>query len=131
MTGHDDRGAADVCGLILIVPVVFGVVLLLVFIGRQGAATEGSAHAAHVAAVATAQAAADDTAAATLAAAGTACAGGPQVTVTADRWAAGGKVTVTVTCAVDEGDLGPLAVPARSATGTSRAVIDTYRGFSP
>jgi Flp pilus assembly protein TadG len=113
----DERGGAEVAGMIFLVPLVFGVVLLFVFLGRQGAAAEGATHAAHVAAVAAAHqrdpasatTAAHQAAASTLAAAGTACAGGPSVSVTADRWAPGGVVTVDVSCDVATGDLGALA----------------------
>jgi len=135
----DERGDGDVAAMIIIVPLIMGVVLLFVFLGRQGTAAEGVTHAAHVAAVAasherdpgSAQQAAHSAAASTLSAAGTACAGGPQVSISADRWAPGGVITVTVVCAVDRSDLSAIGAPARSATGTSRAVIDHYRGFNP
>ena len=65
----------------------------------------------------------------TLSAAGTACADGPAVVVSADRWAAGGIVTVTVTCTVERDDLDAIAAPARTLSARSTAVIDTYRGF--
>ena len=48
----DERGDGDVAAMIIIVPLIMGVVLLFVFLGRQGAAAEGVTHAAHVAAVA-------------------------------------------------------------------------------
>lgn len=125
--------------MMFIVPLIFGVVLLFVFLGRQGAAAEGATHAAHVAAVAashqrdqaSAQSAAHQAAQATLAAAGTACSGGPSVSVTADRWAPGGVVTVEVSCAVTNDDLGAIAAPARTLRGSSQAVFDRYRGFGP
>lgn len=134
----EDRGEGDVAAMMIIVPLIMGVVLLFVLVGRQGAAAEGVTHAAHVAAVAAAherdpaaaQQAARAAATSTLSAAGTACAGGPSVSVSADRWAPGGVITVTVVCAVDRHDLGAVAAPARSATGSSRAVIDRYRGFA-
>ena len=125
--------------MMIIVPLIMGVVLLFVFFGRQGAAAEGVTHAAHVAAVAaaherdpgSAQQAARNAATSTLSAAGTACSGGPQVSISADQWAPGGVITVTVVCTVDRSDLDAIGAPARSATGTSRAVIDRYRGFNP
>ena len=141
MTGfwRDERGDGDVAAMMFVIPVVFGVVLLFVFLGRQGAAAEGVTHAAHVAAVAashqrdepTAELAARNAATSTLSAAGTACSGGPDVAVSADRWAPGGIVTVTVRCAVDRTDLGVLDPPSRTLQGTSRAVFDQYRGFNP
>lgn len=135
----DCRGATDLAALLVIVPLAFGVLMLFVYLTRQGVAAEGVSHASHVAAVAAAQqrdpaaaqAAAQRMAASTLAAAATACVGGPAVTVTADRWQPGGVVTVTVTCAVDTGDLAAIGAPARSLTATAQAVIDTYRGYAP
>jgi Flp pilus assembly protein TadG len=135
----DDRGDGDVAGMLFIVPLIFGVVLLFIFLGRQGSAAEGATHAAHVAAVAashqrdqtSAQAAAHDAAASTLAAAGTACSGGPSVSVTADRWAPGGVVTVDVSCTVATNDLGAIAAPSRTLRGRSEAILDQYRGFGP
>src|SRR4051794_10685201 len=136
---RDERGDGDAVGMMFIVPLIFGVVLLFVFLGRQGAAAQGATHAAHVAAVAasqqrdagSAQAAARQAAASTLTAAGTACVGGPAVTVSADRWAPGGVVTVTVSCTVERGDLGAIGAPARTLRGSSRAVLDDFRGFGP
>jgi Flp pilus assembly protein TadG len=136
---RDERGDGDVVGMMFLVPLVFGVVLLFVFLGRQGAAAQGATHAAHVAAVAashqrdagSAQAAAHQAAAATLSAAGTACAGGPAVAVTADRWQPGGVVTVTVSCTVERSDLGAINAPARTLQGSSRAMLDHYKGFGP
>lgn len=135
----DERGDAEAAGMIFLVPVIFGVVLLFVFLGRQGQAAEGAAHAAHVAAVAashqrdagSAQAAAEQAAASTLAAAGTACSGGPSVAVSANRWAAGGTVTVVVSCTVARDDLAAIGAPGRTLRGSARAVLDTYRGFEP
>jgi hypothetical protein len=135
----DQRGSGDVAAMLFVVPAVFGVVLLFVFLGRQGAAAEGVTHAAHVAAVAAshqrdpigAELAARNAATSTLSAADTACTGGPEIAVSADRWAPGGVVTVTVRCTVDRTDLGVLDAPARILEGTSRAVFDQYRGFNP
>jgi Flp pilus assembly protein TadG len=135
----DQRGDGDVAAMLFIVPIVFAVVLLFVFLGRQGAAAEGVTHAAHVGAVAaahqrdpaSAETAARNAATSTLSAAGTACAGGPDVTVSADRWGPGGVVTVTVACTVDRGDLAAINAPARTLQGSSRAVFDQYRGFNP
>ena len=135
----DERGDGDVAAMMIIVPLIMGVVLLFVFIGRQGAAAEGVTHAAHVAAVAasherdaaSAQQAAHAAAASTLSASGTPCAGGPQVSISADQWAPGGVITVTVVCSVQNSDLSAIGAPARSSTASSRAVIDRYRGFNP
>lgn len=136
---RDDRGDGDVVALMFLAPLAFGVVLLFVFVGRQGEANQSVNHASQVAARAAslerdpgaAQAAGVDAAAATLVAAGTACVGGPSVSVTADRWTPGGVIEVTVVCSISTSDLGPIAAPSRSFSSTSRAVIDTYRSFDP
>jgi len=133
----DERGDGDVAALMFLAPLAFGVILLFVFVGRQGASNQSVNHASQVAArsaslerdQASAQAAGADAAAATLDAAGTACVGGPSVSVTADSWTPGGVIEVTVMCSVSTGDLGAIAAPSRSFSSTSRAVIDTYRSF--
>lgn len=133
----DDRGDGDVAALLFLAPLAFGVVLLFVFVGRQGAAAESVTHASQVAARSAslerspvaAQAAAASAAESTLSAAGTACAGGPEVVVAADAWEPGGSIEVTVTCRVETDDLAAIAAPSRSLSATSRAIIDTYRSF--
>lgn len=51
------------------------------------------------------------------------------VQVDATRFAAGGTVTATVTCAVDLGDLTLLAIPGtRSVTAAAAEPVDVYRG---
>lgn len=134
---RDERGDGDVVALMFLAPLAFGVVLLFVFVGRQGAANQSVTHASQVAArsaslerdEASAEAAGADAAAATLVAAGTACIGGPSVSVTADSWTPGGVIEVTVVCSISTGDLGAIGAPSRSFSSTSRAVIDTYRSF--
>jgi Flp pilus assembly protein TadG len=136
---EDERGSGDVAAMMFIVPLIFGVVLLFVFVGRQGTAAEGVTHASHVAAVAAAQqrsagdaqAAARTAATSTLTAAGTACVGGPSVAIGATEWAPGGVITVTVSCAIQTNDLGAIDAPARRFTESSRAVIDTFRPYQP
>lgn len=134
---RDERGDGDVAALMFLAPAAFGVVLLFVFIGRQGASVESVRHASQVAArsasLERSQFAADvagtASAAATLSAAGTACVGGPEVSITASAWAPGETIEVTVTCAVATGDLLAIGAPSRSFSATSRSVIDTYRSF--
>jgi Flp pilus assembly protein TadG len=136
---RDERGDGDVAALMFLAPAAFGVVLLFVFVGRQGASVESVTHASQVAARSAslersqqaAQAAGTSSATATLSAAGTACDGGPTVSVTADAWAPGETIEVTVTCRVATDDLGAIHAPGRSFTAMSRALIDTYRGFEP
>ena len=131
-----ERGEA--AAMLMIVPFVFGFVLLVMFWGRQSESAQQVGHAAAVGARAGALARTRDTAVgdATEAvtrtlAASTACVGGPTVTVTASAWAPAGVVTVTVDCDVETGDLGAIGAPARHYRATGHAVIDTYRGFTP
>ena len=131
----DRRGAGDVAAMIVIVPMIFGVVLLFVYFGRQGVAAEGVTHAAAVAARAAsmershgeATAAARAAATATLAAAGTSCSGGPAVSVGVSSWEPGGVVTVTVTCQVE--GISEVGAPSRSVSGTARSTLDSHRGL--
>jgi len=132
----DRRGSGDVAAMIVIVPIICGVVLLFVYFGRQGVASEGVTHAAAVAARAAsmersageATAAAEAAASATLSAAGTSCAGGPAVSVGVSSWEPGGIVTVTVTCQVE--GLSEIGAPSRSVSGSARSTIDAHRGLS-
>lgn len=133
----DERGDGDVAALMFLAPLAFGVVLLFVFVGRQGASVESVTHASQVAARSAslersrgaAEVAGASAANATLAAAGTACVGGPNVSVTAERWESGQTIEVTVTCRIATEDLGPIGAPTSSFSATSRAVIDKYRTF--
>jgi Flp pilus assembly protein TadG len=130
--GGDRRGTADVAALIVIVPLAFGVVLLFIYAGRQGTAREEVTHAAAVAARAasmerdagSAQAAAAAAAGRTLVGSGTACAGGPSVAVSASEWAAGGVVTVSVTCRAQ--GVVEIGAPARTLSASARATIDNF-----
>ena len=45
----DERGSTDVVSMLFIVPLAFGVVMLFVFLGRQGSAAEGVTHIDHTA----------------------------------------------------------------------------------
>jgi Flp pilus assembly protein TadG len=119
----------------VVVPLALGAVLMFVFFGRLGVASEGVTHAAAVAARAAsierdsgaATAAASSVAAATLEAAGTSCSGGPSVSVSATAWEPGGVVTVTVVCTV--AGIGDLGAAERTISGTARATIDTFVTF--
>jgi Flp pilus assembly protein TadG len=129
---HDGRGATDVAALIVIVPLAFGAVVLFIYAGRQGTAREAVTHAAAVAARAAsmerdagaAQAAAVAAASRTLAGSGTACAGGPSVAVAASEWAAGGVVTVSVTCQAH--GVAEIGAPTRTLSASARATIDNF-----
>ena len=125
--------------MLVIVPFVFGFVLLVMFWGRQSEAAQHVTHAAAISARAGAQARTrtdaitNATTAVTqsLTGATTACAGGPQLTVIADRWGPGGLITVTVDCAVAAGDLTAIGAPVRRYRATSQAIIDRYKGYLP
>ncbi|HEX2317195.1 MAG TPA: TadE family protein [Thermomonospora sp.] len=59
------------------------------------------------------------------------CRGGPSVSTDTRQWGPGGRVTVTVSCTVDLGDLAFIGLPgSRTFTGDAVAPIDryTYRG---
>jgi hypothetical protein len=137
---HDgDGGASSVAAMIVLVPIAFGTVMLFSFWGRQSETSLVVTHAAETGARAAALARNENTATGnavhaanvSLTASGAACDGGPHVTVTADSWKPGGIVTVTVACTVGTSDLGAIGAPARTITATSKAVIDTYRGYNP
>ena len=132
---RDARGATDVAALVVVVPLIFGVVLVYTYFGRQGAAAEGVTHAAAVAAraastersVGAASSSAQTMAATTLSAAGTSCVGGPEVAVSASDWAPGGVVTVTVTCQV--AGISDIGASSRTLSGSARATIDYFRAY--
>jgi len=132
---RDDRGGSDVAALVVVVPLIFGVVLMFMYFGRQGAAAEGVTHAAAVAARAasmerdpgSAVGAAQAAASATLSASGQSCVGGPQVAIGPSDWTPGGVVTVTVTCVA--GGIADIGAPSRTLSGTARATIDYFWAY--
>jgi Flp pilus assembly protein TadG len=132
---RDVRGATDVAALCVIVPLALGVVLMMLYFGRQGAAAQGVTHAAAVAARAAsmerdagpARAAAQSAAAATLSGMGQSCVGGPSVSVGASSWEPGGVVTVTVTC--EAAGIDDIGASTRTLTSSARATIDYFWGY--
>ena len=135
MTGQPrDHGAADVLGLVLILPAIIGFAILLLFIGRQvdtaaqlQLATDAAARsAAQERTLASGLAAARAVAEGALGDA-RACPGGPVVVVDAGAWDPGDQVTVTVTCEPRRDDLDLISPPPRRVSATSSAVIDEYR----
>ncbi|GLZ03969.1 septum determining protein [Actinomadura sp. NBRC 104412] len=59
------------------------------------------------------------------------CAGGPVVVTDTSQWGPGGRVSVTISCDVDLGDLAFIGLPAtKTLRGRALAPIDTfsYRG---
>jgi Flp pilus assembly protein TadG len=132
---RDDTGASGVVELLFLVPLLFGVVALFVFWGRQGEAATDVTHAAAVGARAAALAGTEPTAHAaattavndTLSAAGTACVDGATVDVVAEAWNPGALITVTVACRIAGEDLAVIAPPTRIARASATAIIDRYR----
>ena len=134
MRHRDEQGAVST-ELAVLTPLLIGFMLLVLFAGRVAQAEADVAHAAHEAARAAslvgapkaAEAAAQETAAANIAEGGVACRR-LDVTVDTGAFAAGGRVTVTVSCEASFADLALLAVPgSRIFTATAVEVIDTYR----
>ena len=131
---RDERGAVAT-ELVLLTPLLIVMLLFVVALGRLAGArinVDGAAaQAARAASIATtpggATAAAQQAATAALGSDHVTCAT-LQVTTDTARFAPGGSVTVTVTCAVALGDLTGLALPAtESVSSTAASVIDTYR----
>jgi Flp pilus assembly protein TadG len=128
------RGDAGPLEVVILLPAVLAVFGLVVAFSRTTTATEHVAHAAAVGAraAASAQTAGGATALATdvvadaLAQVGMSC-GPPAV---AGTFTPGGSVTVTVSCAVDLGDLTAFgAIPgSRTLTASATELIDRTRG---
>jgi Flp pilus assembly protein TadG len=131
---HDDRGAAEALGLVLIFPVMVGLVLLVQFLGRQ-VDTRSQIQAAADAAAQSAALERDvdraldvaSRAARLLLTDEDACAAGPAVTIDAGAWHAGGTITVIVACTPRRDDLALLAPPPRTLRASSMALIDPNR----
>ena len=134
MRDRPDVGAVST-ELAVLTPLLIGFMLLVLFAGRVAQAEADVAHAAHEAARAAslrgdpqaAVIAAEETAAANVAEGGVSCRR-LDVTVDTSAFAAGGWVTVTVSCEASFADLATLAVPGnRRFTARATAVIDTHR----
>ncbi|MEI2704471.1 MAG: hypothetical protein V9E89_04230 [Ilumatobacteraceae bacterium] len=129
----NDRGSGEVLGLVLFFPVMIGLALMILWLGRKvdaGAQVRAASEAAAQAAArqrtpAAGLRAAQQTAQLTLAK-GT-CAGAASVSVSAASWAPGGSVTVTVSCRPPAADLSLLAPQPRTMRATATATIDAYR----
>ena len=131
---RDERGAVAT-ELVLLTPLLILMLLFVVALGRLAGAridVDGAAaQAARAASIATtpggATAAAQQSVAAALGSDHVTCATLQVATDTA-RFAPGGSVTVTVTCAVALSDLAGLRLPAtEQVSSTAASVIDTYR----
>jgi Flp pilus assembly protein TadG len=137
MTGRlrGARGDAGPLELVILMPVVLLVFGLVVAFSRATTAQEHVQHAAAVGARAAAgaqtaggaTAAAGQVVAASLAGVGMTHCGAPAV---AGSWTPGGRVTVTVSCVVDLGDVTKFGlIPgSRTLTASATEVIDRTRG---
>jgi Flp pilus assembly protein TadG len=129
------RGDAGPLELVILVPVVLLLFALVVAFGR---ATTAQQHVQHAAAVGARAAAGAQTAGggssvatrvvgASLAGVGMTQCGTPTVSGT---WTPGGRVTVTVTCVVDLGDVTHFGIipGSRTLTASATEVVDRTRG---
>ena len=134
---RDERGAVAT-ELVLLTPLLILLLLFVVALGRLAGArinVDGAAaQAARAASIAStpgeATAAAQQAATAALGADRVTCAT-LQVATNTARFAPGGSVAVTVTCAVSLADLTGLRLPVtESVSSTAASVVDTYRSAS-
>jgi len=130
-----DEAGAVATELVLLTPLLIVLLVFVVALGRlvearievDGAAAQASRAASIAATPAEAIAAAEQTASAALGADHVTCAGLRVSTDTA-RFAPGGSVTVTISCAVSLADLSGLRLPASEQIASSAtSVVDTYR----
>jgi Flp pilus assembly protein TadG len=131
---REEAGAVST-ELAVLTPLLIGFMLLVIFAGRVVQAEADVAHAAHEAARAAslrgepqaAVAAAQETAAVNVVQGAVACRR-LEVAVDTTSFAAGGQVTVTVSCEATFADLALLAVPgSRIFTASATEVIDVHR----
>ena len=132
--GMRDRGAADALGLVVIFPAMLGLALLVLFLGRQVDTRSQVQAAADAAAQAAALQRSEDAAVQAAARAAAAvltdarsCPGGPEVGIDAGSWAAGLRITVTVSCSPSRSGFSPIAPPARTVSASATASIDPQR----
>jgi Flp pilus assembly protein TadG len=120
--------------VVLLAPLFVLMLLLVVVLGRvqqagadvTGAARDGARAASLSRSAAQARAAAAQ--AVTAALTGVRCAGGPSTTVDTGRFAPGGHVQVSVSCAVPLAEVGFGALPGSTTmTRRSTSPIETYR----
>ena len=133
---RSDRGTLSVEFSIAATVFFVGFLVLVVFAGRAGQASNDVRSAAHEAARAAslagdsgqAAAAAQATATANLTSAGLTCVNGSAVSVDTSDFVPGGWVTVTVTCTTPFSDLAVLNIPgSRVYSSTATEVIDVLR----
>lgn len=132
----DQRGNAPLLEMVLVTPVLVGILLLVVGLGRMAdtrqqveSIASDAARAASLERDVTQSAAAARTAAyASLDRSDIVCAA-LEVDADLTRYAPGGNVTVTVSCTADLGDLTSTGLPGSHVfSATSTVPIETYRG---
>lgn len=133
---RSDRGSAAV-ELVVLAPVLVTVLMFVVFAGRLTQANARVRHAADQAARAASMVSlgrsggvAAATATTELSSGEIRCSSMSVATSTSDL-AGLTAVTVTVECAVDRGDLAPLAPGSHVVRATSTEVLDRYRAVEP
>ena len=131
---REQRGDAEVVGLVLIAPVVAAFVLLVFWLGRQVDTRTQVRQAADAAAQAAARqrdpthaTQAARQAATVMLADNERCAGGPDVLVDLATFTPGGVVTATVRCRTAHSGVELVTQTDDVYTATATAVIDTYR----
>jgi len=129
-----DRGSSDALGLALLAPAAIGLALVIVFLGRgvdaratvQSAAESAAQAAAQERSVPAAVAAAEEVGRAMLVDP-TSCES-PSVSVDVSAFRPGGRVAVTVSCAIAGDGLELVDPPSNGATtATAFAAIDPLR----
>jgi hypothetical protein len=137
VTNIRDRGEANALGLVLIAPVAVALAMMILWIGRKVDTDAQIQAASSVAAQAAARqrdplaavAAAQSTATLMLTDA-RACPGGPEVSVDASQFRAGGEITVVVACSPHRSDLALSGPQKATLTASSTALIDPYRAVA-
>lgn len=134
---RDQSGTATV-ELVLLTPLLVGLFLFVVMLGRlalsraevNAAARDGARAASLALDAGSAVSQADAAARSTLAARGVTC-GSLSVNTDTSTFGPGGQVDVTVSCGVQLGDLAPLAGGTRTITAHFVEITGRYRSYGP
>lgn len=130
-----ERGLVSTEMAVVIVTFFAGFLMLVIFAGRVGQATNDVRSAAQEAAraaslaptAADAREAATATAAANVATSGVGCARGLAVSTDVSNFAPGGSVSVTLSCTASLSDVSSLRLPgSRTYTATAIEIIDRF-----
>lgn len=134
---HGDAGSVST-EMVIVTPIAIALLCLVALVGRTTSAREAVDSAARDAARAAsierdpnaATVAATQAASSSLASSGHRCVS-YDVSVDVGSYGPGGKVTVTVTCEIPLGDLGPIGLGGTKAiTASAVEVVDTYKAVS-